>query len=70
MAGLAKGAKRFMSTPMPKRGFTSEEFARRTERAQAIMAEHELTHGARTRPMPYFSGFDCNLESPMRPRLS
>ena len=59
-----------MSTPMPKRGFTSEEFARRTERAQAIMAEHEfdalvLSSQANVR---YFSGFDSQFwESPTRP---
>ena len=55
---------------MPKRGFTSEEFARRTERAQAIMAEHEfdalvLSSQANVR---YFSGFDSQFwESPTRP---
>ena len=59
-----------MSTPMPKRGFTSEEFARRTERAQAIMAEHEfdalvLSNQANVR---YFTGFDSQFwESPTRP---
>src|SRR5262249_38133160 len=59
-----------MSTPTPKRGFTPQEFARRTERAQAIMAEHAFDALVLSTPanVRYFSGFDSNFwEGPPRP---
>jgi Xaa-Pro dipeptidase len=59
-----------MSNPTPKRGFTPDEFARRTERAQAIMAEQTFDALVLSTPpnVRYFSGFDSQFwESPTRP---
>jgi Xaa-Pro aminopeptidase len=59
-----------MNDPTPKRGFTPDEFARRTERAQAIMAEQTFDALVLSTPpnVRYFSGFDSQFwESPTRP---
>jgi Xaa-Pro dipeptidase len=55
---------------IPKRGFTRDEFARRTERAQKIMARHGFDALLLTTPpnIRYFTGFDTQFwESPTRP---
>ena len=54
----------------PKRGFSPQEFASRTERAQKIMHEHSFDGILLTTPhnVRYFSGFDTQFwESPTRP---
>ncbi len=54
----------------PKRGFSPQEFASRTERAQRIMHEHSFDGILLTTPhnVRYFSGFDTQFwESPTRP---
>ncbi|MGF7162482.1 Xaa-Pro aminopeptidase [Rhodoligotrophos appendicifer] len=54
----------------PKRGFTPEEFAQRTHRAQTIMHKHQLDGLLVTMPpnVRYFTGFDSQFwESPTRP---
>jgi Xaa-Pro dipeptidase len=59
-----------MSNPIPQRGFTPDEFASRTERAQAIMAEQTFDALVLSTPpnVRYFSGFDSQFwESPTRP---
>jgi len=55
---------------IPKRGFTADEFERRTLRAQAIMDRHGFDALLLTTPqnVRYFTGFDSQFwESPTRP---
>ena len=55
---------------MPRRGFTSSEFERRTHRAQVIMDRHGFDALLVTAPsnIRYFTGFDSQFwESPTRP---
>jgi Xaa-Pro dipeptidase len=54
----------------PPHGFTTEEFTKRTGRAQEIMRKHELDAIVLTAPpnFRYFSGFESQFwESPTRP---
>jgi Xaa-Pro aminopeptidase len=55
---------------IPKRGFTADEFERRTLRSQAIMDRHGFDALLLTTPqnVRYFTGFDSQFwESPTRP---
>jgi Xaa-Pro dipeptidase len=55
---------------IPRRGFTPAEFAKRTARAQEIMARHGFDALLLTAPpnIRYFTGFDTQFwESPTRP---
>jgi len=54
----------------PPHGFATEEFTKRTARAQEIMRRHELDAIVLTAPpnFRYFSGFESQFwESPTRP---
>jgi Xaa-Pro dipeptidase len=54
----------------PRRGFTTQEFELRTNRAQRILRKHKLDAIVLTTPpnIRYFSGFDSQFwESPTRP---
>lgn len=55
---------------IPQRGFSPAEFQQRVDRAQRIMASHELDGIVLTTPhnIRYFTGFDSQFwESPTRP---